>query len=676
MTTLVGLVLSKKMEQIRYEGISMNEYGWHFKQQPAGYRDRNPKQNSEFFSSEAVGSMVSALVREGLQNSGDARSTYTPDDQPVRVRIFLSNDETDVTPESMSPWTRGLFDHLEAPDSGLHNVPRRDEPCRFLVFEDFGTTGLCGDTVSDDVSNEPFYCFFRAENATSKESESGGSWGIGKATFPHASRGWTFFALSTRETDGRTVLMGSVVLNTHHVEGKKFVPDAWFGAPQVGTSDGGVIQPIEDIEAIEHFRTAFHLARPATGENGTSVVIPWCNASLTTDAIVRAVVQSNFLPIINGTLVVSVGSTPNPEEDILLDTESIEDIVEGLGDDDKKEKAAMLVSVRLAKWSCLEGATARVAANHIPPERKQSVKWGQYDLGEHRESLREQFDIGRPIALRVPVPLARTGGDDRVRTSYLDVYIQRTPDTSTVRPIFVRDSVVIPDPDIKRVSGAVAIIRSFSDELSDLLRAAEDPGHKEWSKETDNFCAMKDKFTYAGTYLKFARNAAQSCHRLLQEPDAEEDFDLLGDVFSLPKPSAEKELKPGQRGKKRKKKGPVIKIDKRPQMITVSPIRDGFTITTAGHDAPTPKRIRIRAAYNVRRGNPFNAWNAADFSFDKSEEMIRRIEGLTVEECSGNVLSLIVNNPAFSLSVNGFDTARGDLKIDVRPEGEFDATDA
>ncbi len=58
---------------------------WHFMHQRPGDTTREPIQG-EFFSTEAISNTAAALVREGNQNSLDARI----DDEKIRVRLFVS----------------------------------------------------------------------------------------------------------------------------------------------------------------------------------------------------------------------------------------------------------------------------------------------------------------------------------------------------------------------------------------------------------------------------------------------------------------------------------------------------------------------------------------------------------------------------------------------------------
>lgn len=640
----------------------MEERRWYFTKQPRNFRDRNPIQN-EFFASEAVGSLVSALVREGIQNSADARSEMLGDDEPVRIRIYVSEDLGALAANKAARWGEGFWDHVSASDSGLRHPPIPDSPCPYIVFEDFGTTGLIGDMSGDD--DKPFYCFFRAENTSSKTADTGGSWGVGKTAFPRASKANAFFALTTREKNNQTVLMGSLTLRTRRVDGVKYTPDSWYGEPQPEEDEGGVIQPIEDESVIEAFASDFNVNR--NGESGTSIVVPWCDKSLTREAVAEAVIESNFIPIISGTIEVTVASAAR--DDLVLNAETIEDVLTDLAPENMGE---LLAGVRLAQWARKDGEAERVSAVHEPTPH--SIKWDQYSLAEKdQERLRARFDAGQPIAIRVPVPM-RKKGDPSPRISYLDVFMQRTGDDVTVRPVFVRGSVVVPDHKIRRVSGAVAIMRASGDELGNLLRAAEDPGHKEWSTETNHFAEIKETYKYAKSYLTLAREAAVRGSRLLQDIEAEEDFDLLSDVFSLPKETDDPTLPSGGgEGRKRKKKtSPVITVDPPPRIIKLTRTVGGFTVAPAGDDSPAPRLVRIRAAYDVRAKNPFKQWEPADFEFGKAPVTIEEQTGVIISLCEGSRIVAEITDRNFCLRVNGFDTERGDLIVEARPEGRID----
>ncbi len=133
---------------------------WHFSKVNPRFKNREATQG-EFFASDTE---LRAFIREAVQNSLDARRS---DHQgPISIRIFLSGDKFALTPSQAKQWFRGGWDHFRSPQSGLREVPVADEPCRFIAFEDSGTTGLTGDTDQyHEIAGvrNPFYYFFRAE---------------------------------------------------------------------------------------------------------------------------------------------------------------------------------------------------------------------------------------------------------------------------------------------------------------------------------------------------------------------------------------------------------------------------------------------------------------------------------------------------------------------------------
>ena len=188
---------------------------WHFKGKAPGDTIRDPILG-EFFATDAISDPGMALIREGIQNSLDARSGAGP----VGVRVCISGDRQAAVAVAALPYFRGARPHLEARGNGIHpdEVPNWSAPCPFLVFEDFGTQGLEGDVAQPFRPQTPgtnhFYHFFRAEGQTDKGSSQRGSWGVGKHVFWRSSR------LSTvRASDARRLLMAKSVLKCHYVEG-------------------------------------------------------------------------------------------------------------------------------------------------------------------------------------------------------------------------------------------------------------------------------------------------------------------------------------------------------------------------------------------------------------------------------------------------------------------------
>jgi hypothetical protein len=140
---------------------------WHYRVKAPDEKVRDPIQG-EFFSTEAIKNPADALVRESIQNAMDA-ALRVRDGEPtdlLRVRFFLASGIHALPTKQSSRWFDGSWEHFHASGNGLREPPQKTEPCPYLVFEDFTTTGLEGDLNQaepmDGIRNSFFY-FFRAE---------------------------------------------------------------------------------------------------------------------------------------------------------------------------------------------------------------------------------------------------------------------------------------------------------------------------------------------------------------------------------------------------------------------------------------------------------------------------------------------------------------------------------
>ncbi len=100
----------------------------------------------------------------------------------------------------------------------------------------------------------------------------------------------------------------------------------------------------------------------------------------------------------------------------------------------------------------------------------------------------------------------------------------------------------------------------------------------------------------------------------------------------------------------------------RPLKFQVIRSEGGFAISLG--PAGGPQAGRVRAAYHVRRGDPFRRYDPLDFDF--------RQPPMAIEVHSGSILTLGPNDvefhadePDFRLTIRGFDQHR-DVRVDVR----------
>ena len=153
---------------------------WLFREMQPGEMNVDPIEG-EFFTTEAIGSITDALVRESIQNSLDAASGR----DPVKVQFSFFSGPEKGADEISNLYIDGLRPHLEARHSGLQGVPPPNAGLDYIAIEDFSTRGLQGniyqyDDLDDEASRNDFYYFWRNIGRTQKESTYLGRCGLGK----------------------------------------------------------------------------------------------------------------------------------------------------------------------------------------------------------------------------------------------------------------------------------------------------------------------------------------------------------------------------------------------------------------------------------------------------------------------------------------------------------------
>jgi hypothetical protein len=618
-------------------------------------KQRDPVQG-EFFNTESITTLAAQLTREGIgQNPMDAFVSY-----PVHVRVHVSGAAGAVSPLAATEYFRALREHVAACDPGA--ASQLDGSCRFLVVEDFNTSGLRGDP---EASEEPlpgikndFFFFFRAEGKSGKSGADRGRWGVGKYVFPMASHINTFFGLTIREPNGGAsggtgpLLMGQTVLKNHQLHGRSFEPDGWWAE----FNDQGVPVPITNPAVIAEFRETWKVTR--SSEPGLSIVIPYIREDLTAVDLTRAIVRDYYFAVLSGKFTVEIDS-PDLQEPVLINPATLDDVVNTLPESEREE---LHRQISLARWhsALANGAFIPVSfLSHGAP------KWVPDTISDvDRNRIRAALDAGERIAIRVPVEVrlqrAMSG-----TMSFFDVVLAPEPGY-TNKPTFVREGLFVPEVSSAKLAGIRCFVIIEDRALAQMVGDAEGPAHTNWSAQTQKFTG---KYRYGQQWLTFVKRAPAEILRIARAEDEQADPTLLARYFPLPV-SEPRPPTPGS-GKGRPGPGrtpppPPPPPPPRPRRMRVEKIVGGFSVHLTGEGSPV-ERIRIRTAYDRRGGNPFTKWRAADFDLTRSEFQIE-LKGGTLEQRAGNQLKLSVDNPqGFSLHVRGFDVRR-DLRVDARPE--------
>jgi hypothetical protein len=630
---------------------------WQFRRMQPGEMNIDPIE-AEFFSTEALGSLSDALVRESIQNSLDARRPG----ESLHVRVYFPGGEARLRDVRRARYLTALEPHLRASRSGLNTaaLPAAEEPLSFLVIEDFGTRGLQGDPEqSEDAEVEQqngmrndFFYFWRNVGRSRKNASDLGRWGLGKTVFQAASRINSFFALTVRANDRRRLLLGQSVLKVHRIEGQRFYPYGYFGR-----FDQDLALPVESPETLATFEADFGVARG--GHPGTSIVLPYPDQSLTPGAIIESVVRHYFMPILDGSLVVDVVDGERRDR---LDAASL---TQRFQSSDGGDAGGLSRVFDLARW-----AMSLQSEDHTPlggtPETS-APRWDDALVPDTAlASLRGAFQDGQAIAVTVPIWVKPESGT--AAQSQFHIYLQRDETLERADEHFVRDGITVTGVRSGLPKGVRALVLIRDRALSSLVGDSENPAHTEWQERSPKF---KDRYRHGASTLRYIKNVPRELVRLLTRPSAGRDFTLLKQMFSLESPNDPTVTKhntmqkPGAGAPSEVESPDTVGKDAR---FILQKLRGGFRVRGHAEGAPV-SAVVVTVAYEVRRGNPFRQYHALDFDLAKLEVSTK---GAEVAARKGNVLYLRTQVPLFELSVRGFDPHR-DLRVKVLPASEVAA---
>lgn len=628
---------------------------WRFNEENPWVR-KDPVEE-EFFTPEGHSD---ALVREAIQNSLDAALA---EDKQVTVRFFFSGASAALPLSQASRFLDGLVPHLEAPE----NLPAlesggwtAERPMEFLAIEDFATRGLVGDpsASSHAIGGKPndFYYFFRNVGRSGKSATDRGRWGLGKTVFPAASSIRAFFGYTVRDEDPSGLLMGQAVLKSHLLGQKLFDSYGFFGL-----FDGRMPQPIEDEVFRTDFKKSFGLMRSG-GQTGLSVVVPFPLRSVTSDAVLRSVISHYFFAVLGTRLSVRVevaGAAPT-----FINAATIGAIASKMDWSGKSTNRRLPFKppFDLAEWALGVGDAQRVTVT-LPPNAG-APRWSESLFQpEQLATLRSAWSRSERLAIRVALSVHPK--KQQPQPTSFDVYLERDAQLARAEDHYVRGGMAISGIRILKEPGVRGLVVVSDPALSKLLGDAENPAHTEWPERGTR---VSQRYDLGPTTVSFVKRSLEALVRIVSTPEKEVEKNLLRDVFFVQPPSLPADSTPDKaRGRKKGSEPtspPTIALPRTPSAFNVEPRQGGFVIR-GNADVPLPERLRIEAAFDVRSGDPFKAYDRFDFDFADPKPIQLEVRGGELSNRRENRLEFTPTSPDFELVASGFDLQR-DLKLKVR----------
>lgn len=628
---------------------------WRFREMQPGEINVDPIEG-EFFTTEAIGSITDALVRESIQNSLDAAQG----NEPVTVRFsFFSRPNPGYDAKVISKrYINGLSLHLQAKHAGLQDIPSPTEQINYLLVEDYGTRGLQGDIsqyddLDDDFKKNDFYYFWRNIGRTRKEATDLGRWGLGKTVFQAASRINSFFGITVRNDDGRMLLMGQSVLKIHKADGTRYSPYGYFGC-----FNSDLALPAEDQAFIKLFSKHFFVDR--LHKPGLSILVPFLDREIESNKFaqkfVNSAVRHYFFPILAGKLIVEI---KHENKSYKLDATSLDNLL-------KKsrflESQGMLGLIDLARWAIKQPADTLVKLNEPTPGKAPKLR-DTVDPAQIDE-LQQKLSESKRLALYLPISIQLQNSKEIMHTGFT-VFLERDDNLDKAEDYFIRQGITLPEITSLKHKGIRAIVSITERHLSAFLGDAENPAHTEWERNTKKF---KRKYKLGPTTLDYVKTSPREIVKILTQPQKGRDENLLKHIFSLPEVQIdqlgknEKEI--SGEGDKKKSTEPFVDVIGS-NYIQLTPVKGGFRLTKRTKATKVPRYINIWIAYEVRSGNPFKKYTPLDFDLNKPPIKIQ-VQGANLLLHKENIIQIEVQKGNFKLTVTGFDMHR-DLRIKTNP---------
>ena len=669
---------------------------WFFDKVLPGVMERNPV-SEEFFTN---GTRLEAVIRESIQNSLDAADECN---EPVAVRIYLSGEEDKLPLEKLQRYFTGEKQRFTDPKNGLVTPSQTlSEPCRFLVIEDFHTTGLTGITderpFEEDVAHRNdwnYYNYFFRENGSTKVGANTlGSWGAGKCVFQRASKLKCSFTYSVRnDYEPRAFIVGKATLKFHtdsnHVT---WAPDGWFGMRDQSDNPSKMKKiPITDAEFIATFKKDFNIKR--ADEPGTSIVIPYVNLSENSENadaqfnehnLVRAVLRNFLVALHEGMLKVVVQVGKNKAE-IVIDRSNVSAYGSFLP----------LPSDRDALVTRLHHDLILSTQNpSFPGSQKfkltspgDNPNWNREMFSDEQlRAIRKILHEKKPCEITVPMPIRAKATDGKVSVgdAQFKVIIKRHELPKALPPVFYRVGLLIDSVATANLNNYIAAVLIDRDKLADMLVSAEPPSHSKWNYDTDR---VVKKYDRPRSHIRYVSYSVREILNMIASFDRSVNWDPLCDVFGIKKPK----IGDGNNNGKKPdgcKKGDDVDDNNQTQgdklrIVTIAEVNGavkGIKVKSGEGlqqvaDDKFPFTAKFSLGYDTFRGLD---WSPNDFDLGKG------IGGVKVEKAEGNVEFLAHDNQIvltikaktpFCIIITGFDPHRDITVAKLRYEYKKEVED-
>jgi hypothetical protein len=607
---------------------------WHFSPQLPDQVETEITQRDQFNNDDV--DISETIVREAIQNSLDAAI-----DEPCRVKVSFRwlDKASGLDPTFFRSLFDGQLHHAEAAEIDVSNLDFENP--KALIIEDFGTCGLTGDVAAKD--NDNFSDFWRRHGKSHKTGKSRGRWGLGKLVYSTTSQIGVFFGATRRKDDTAVYIMGQTVLNLRKVNDKEYPPHAFF-ADLDNAEDiyKRIPVPVKDKELIHNFTENFSLERG--DQTGLSVIIPFPNPVFNIQKMIGVAMANYFYPLITGQLVLDF-------DGISINRENVREMIKQYAAD-RFDQIDILFDFIEEIYQAEKEHLLKLKPSWIDDRKLDADDFDSETL----TSIRKSFSAGELVALYLPVTLKLKNGTEK--NSGFSVYIKRPSELTKGIDLYVRGGLTLPGEAKFRDRRALGAMIAEDEDICSFLGDAENAAHTQWTTNTEK---LRRNYRSSQPIVTVIKKSVLQLYDLLAEVIEDKDEDVLLDFFWFKEPESN--------AKKRKKKHerPLVvpPIKQTPPLLNLSPIHGGFTITNTDNFTKDmlPREVRIEAAYDVSRGNPFKKYSPHDFKVGSTGSVtVTNAENVKTVSAKENKWIIEISDLPFKFTAAGFDENR-DVRV-------------
>ena len=658
-----------------------NKIGWHF-QRTRGIMVKLPYE--EHLNSDDA-KIITTFGREHTQNGIDAglveylknvSDLNVENKDPVKIKfkwVTLKDDDF------FKPYINELIPKLEKMDS-VYDKNKVDlgNP-RFLIVEDYNTSGLTGDfdppASQIDMPNNYNGFFYKLgySGKAAADSTSGGRRGIGRAVSAIVSSVNTMFLLSKRYDDKKTFLKGMCL-------GKKFVENktVYDGYGYFDNYDNSEKNSMPIFEDSYIRKISDKLGIDRYQEFGTSTIIPFPDKNLDSESVKKEILRNYYVVISQGNLEIEIANYDGREEEKEIINK--ENILTSLKNNNLYNEYNFLNDFIN---NCF------LNLNHTSFELStKAAEDGKIDQNDFTKDeivkIRNSFNNGELINIKAKIGIKPKKKDNKITATnhieetFVNFFLKKVDNDTTGKVYFQRGLMPLMGEGAGFNASAYGFMYAYDRPAVSFIAASEGTNHlKINTSEQDLRENYRIPYNIQATFIKKGLDNLVNLMLLLDE---EEDNEFLKDYFQIAdeeiddvtsKPVQEEaddeEVKDDEddediaitKSKTTDEQVEEIKTSYKEIQITRLKSKKGFKIKANKKyeqiGSIFPMKIKFVCAYaEIGRKKSFKAHEALDFDFHNDDKIKIDMSNAEIHNKGLNEIIFTLKNVDCEISIYGF----------------------